>query len=132
LRIAARIDVIAPHPLARLEFDGCRVPADALVGAEGEGFKLAMRTLDIFRASVAAAAVGFARRALHEALRHARAPMFGATLGDLQLPGETGRDGDRDRRRCCSLIAPLGCAFGARGRPGGAMAKWRRPNRRSR
>ncbi len=73
LSIAERIEVIAPHPLARIVFDGCRVPADALIGAEGEGFKLAMRTLDIFRASVAAAALGFARRALDEALRHARA-----------------------------------------------------------
>ncbi len=86
LRIGERIDVIAPHPLARLEFDGCRLAGDALLGAEGEGFKLAMRTLDIFRASVAAAAVGFARRALDESLRHVRERrMFGATLGDLQL-----------------------------------------------
>ena len=86
LTIAERIQVIAPHPLARLEFAGCRVPADALLGAEGEGFKLAMRTLDIFRASVAAAALGFARRALDEALGRARERrMFGATLADLQL-----------------------------------------------
>ncbi len=86
LRIATRIDVMAPHPLARLEFDRCRLPAHALLGGEGEGFKLAMRTLDIFRASVAAAAVGFARRALHEALGYVRArPMQGGTLGDLQL-----------------------------------------------
>ena len=86
LRIAARIEVIAPHPLARLEFDACRVPADALLGAAGEGFKLALRTLDIFRASVAAAALGFARRALDEAVAHARnRRMFGAMLSDLQL-----------------------------------------------
>jgi len=86
LGIAERIDVIAPHPLARLEFNECRLPHDALLGAEGEGFKLAMRTLDIFRASVAAAAVGFARRALDEGVRHARTrKIFGATLGDLQL-----------------------------------------------
>jgi acyl-CoA dehydrogenase len=86
LRIGQRIEVIAPHPLARLEFDSCRLPGDALLGLEGDGFKLAMRTLDIFRASVAAAALGFARRALHESLRHVRErPMFGATLGDLQL-----------------------------------------------
>ncbi len=69
LTVAERIEVIAPHPLARLEFAGCRVPADALLGAEGEGFKLAMRTLDIFRASVAAAALGFARRALRRGAR---------------------------------------------------------------
>jgi len=86
LAVAERIDVIAPHPLARLEFRQCRVPAAALLGAEGDGFKLAMRTLDIFRASVAAAAVGFARRALDEAVAHARGrPMFGGTLADLQL-----------------------------------------------
>jgi acyl-CoA dehydrogenase len=86
LVIAERIDVIAPHPLARLEFRGCRVLADALLGGEGEGFKLAMRTLDIFRASVAGAAVGFARRALDEALARAQSrPMFGGTLADLQL-----------------------------------------------
>jgi acyl-CoA dehydrogenase len=86
LTIAERIEVIAPHPLARLEFAACRVPADALLGVEGEGFKLAMRTLDIFRASVAAAALGFARRALHEALGRAHErKMFGARLADLPL-----------------------------------------------
>jgi acyl-CoA dehydrogenase len=86
LRVAERIEVIAPHPLARLELAGCRLPGDALLGAEGGGFKLAMRTLDIFRASVAAAAVGFARRALAEALGRARERrLFGARLADLQL-----------------------------------------------
>ena len=86
LRIAERIDVIAPHPLARLEFEACRVPAGALLGAEGDGFKLAMRTLDVFRASVAAAAIGFARRALDEAVDHARErTMFGGRQADLQL-----------------------------------------------
>ncbi len=90
LDVAERIHVIAPHPLARLEFTGCRLPADALLGAEGDGFKLAMRTLDIFRASVAAAALGFARRALDESLARAQARrMFGATLGDLQLTQAT-------------------------------------------
>ncbi|MDH6267377.1 acyl-CoA dehydrogenase [Rhizobium sp. SG_E_25_P2] len=84
--ITERIDVIAPHPLATIRFDGCRIPASRRLGAPGEGFKIAMRTLDIFRASVAAAAIGFARRALDEALAHARTrKMFGATLGDLQL-----------------------------------------------
>ncbi|MBU1317035.1 MAG: acyl-CoA dehydrogenase family protein [Alphaproteobacteria bacterium] len=84
--IAERIDVIAPHPLATIRFDACRIPADRLLGHPGEGFKIAMRTLDIFRASVAAAALGFARRAMDEALAHARRrPMFGATLSDLQL-----------------------------------------------
>jgi len=84
--IAERIDFIAPHPLATLRFDACRVPASRRLGAPGGGFKLAMQTLDIFRASVAAAALGFARRALDESLAHARErKMFGATLGDLQL-----------------------------------------------
>jgi acyl-CoA dehydrogenase len=86
LTVGPRIEVIAPHPLARLDFAGCRVAADALLGTEGEGFKLAMRTLDIFRASVAAAALGFARRALDEALGRSRERrMFGAALADLQL-----------------------------------------------
>ena len=90
LAVAERIEVIAPHPLARLAFDGCRVPADALIGAEGGGFKLAMRTLDVFRASVAAAAVGFARRALDESLGYVgERRMFGATLGDQQLTQAT-------------------------------------------
>lgn len=84
--IAERIDVIAPHPLATIRFDSCRIPASRRLGAPGEGFKIAMRTLDIFRASVAAAALGFARRALDEALAHAKnRKMFGATLSDLQL-----------------------------------------------
>jgi acyl-CoA dehydrogenase len=86
LHIAERLQVIAPHPLARLHLEGCRVPKDHLLGAEGEGFKLAMRTLDIFRASVAAAALGYARRALDEALAHARRrTMFGQPLADFQL-----------------------------------------------
>jgi acyl-CoA dehydrogenase len=84
--IVERIDVIAPHPLATIRFTDMRIPAARRLGAPGEGFKIAMRTLDIFRASVAAAALGFARRALDEAVRHARGrPMFGATLADLQL-----------------------------------------------
>ena len=84
--IKERIDVIAPHPLATLRFENCRIPASRRLGAPGGGFKVAMQTLDIFRASVAAAALGFARRALDESLAHARARrMFGATLADLQL-----------------------------------------------
>jgi len=86
LEIAERIDVIAPHPLARLRFNGCRIPADCLVGEEGQGFKVAMATLDVFRTSVAAAALGFARRALDEALARAKSrPMFGKLLADFQL-----------------------------------------------
>jgi len=84
--VAERIAVIAPHPLARLRFDGCRIPLSQRIGAGGEGFKLAMRTLDVFRTSVAAAALGFARRALDEALLRATTrKMFNQTLADFQL-----------------------------------------------
>ncbi len=84
--IAERIDVIAPHPLARLRFTNCRVPQANRIGAAGEGFKIAMRTLDVFRTSVAAAALGFARRALEEGLARATTrKMFGQTLADFQL-----------------------------------------------
>ena len=84
--IAERIDVIAPHPLARLRFTNCRVPASKRLGEAGQGFKVAMATLDIFRTSVAAAALGFARRALEEALARATSrKMFGKTLADFQL-----------------------------------------------
>ena len=80
------IAVMAPHPLATLQFRGCRIPASAQLGALHGGFKLAMQTLDIFRASVAAAALGMARRALHEARAYAqKRPMFGQRLADLQL-----------------------------------------------
>ena len=84
--IAERIDVIAPHPLARLRFTDCRVPASKRLGEAGKGFKVAMATLDIFRTSVAAAALGFARRALDEAMARATSrKMFGKTLADFQL-----------------------------------------------
>jgi acyl-CoA dehydrogenase len=84
--IAERIEVIAPHPLARLRFTNCRIPATHRIGAAGEGFKVAMRTLDVFRTSVAAAALGFARRALDEALQRAcQRRMFGQSLADFQL-----------------------------------------------
>ncbi|MEM5277520.1 acyl-CoA dehydrogenase family protein [Cupriavidus taiwanensis] len=86
LTIAERIDVMAPHPLATLRFDQCRVPVANRLGEAGQGFKVAMMTLDIFRASVAAAALGFGRAALDDALARARArPMFGGVLADLQL-----------------------------------------------
>jgi acyl-CoA dehydrogenase len=84
--IAERIDTIAPHPLARLRFTNCRVPVANRIGAGGHGFKVAMATLDVFRTSVAAAALGFARRAFDEALAHAASrKMFGKTLADFQL-----------------------------------------------
>ncbi len=86
LKVAERIEVIAPHPLARLTFDGVRVPLANRLGKPGEGFKVAMATLDIFRATVAAAALGFARRALHESVERAGSrKLFGAPLSELQM-----------------------------------------------
>lgn len=87
--VTERIDVIAPHPLGRLQFDGCRVPAEQLVGELGTGFKVALSTLDIFRTTVGAAALGFARRALDDATERALTrKMFGATLSDLPIAQE--------------------------------------------
>lgn len=81
-----RIHVMAPHPLSMVRLTQCRVPAQARLGAPEGGFKLAMQTLDIFRASVAGAALGMARRALHEAVEYARQrPMFAQRLADFQL-----------------------------------------------
>ena len=86
LEIAQRIQVIAPHPLATLRFNRCRVPRGQLLGATGQGFRIAMQTLDVFRTSVAAAALGFARRALHEGVQRAASrPMFGKRLADMQI-----------------------------------------------
>ena len=86
LSIAARIDTIAPHPLATLRFENCRVPDANLIGTPGQGFRIAMSVLDVFRSTVGAAALGLARRALDEALRHARSrTLFGAPLSDLQM-----------------------------------------------
>ena len=86
LKIAERLRVSAPHPLARLEFDACRVTADALVGASGDGFRVAMATLDVFRTTVGAAALGLARRALDEALGWVgEREVFGRPLADHQL-----------------------------------------------
>jgi acyl-CoA dehydrogenase len=86
LHIAERIALMAPHPMARLVFAGCRLPASARIGAAGQGFKIAMATLDVFRTSVAAAALGFARRALAAAVQHAlQRTLFGQQLADFQL-----------------------------------------------
>jgi acyl-CoA dehydrogenase len=85
-KLGERVEVIAPHPLARLVFENCRVSSTQLLGEAGRGFKVAMATLDVFRTSVAAAALGFARRALAEALSRATSrKMFGQTLADFQL-----------------------------------------------
>ena len=84
--IAERLQVIAPHPLATLRFTDCRVPASAMLGAPGQGFAIAMSVLDVFRSTVAAAALGFARRALDEALQRVTArEVQGRPLADLQM-----------------------------------------------
>lgn len=90
LSIAGRIDITAPHPMGTLNFHECRIPTKHRLGMEGEGFKIAMRTLDIFRTSVAAAALGFAQRALDESLAQVRARrMFGRRLADFQMTQAT-------------------------------------------
>ncbi len=86
LSIPERFDLIAPHPLGTVAFDDCRVPQDSLIGEPGEGFKIAMATLDVFRSTVGAAALGFARQALDEAVgRAADRKLFGKPLADLQM-----------------------------------------------
>jgi acyl-CoA dehydrogenase len=86
LTVAERLETIAPHPLARLRFENLRLPGSALIGRPGEGFKVAMSVLDVFRSTVAAAALGFARRALDESLARATGrELFGAPLADLQM-----------------------------------------------
>ena len=85
-RVVERIAMISPHPIGEIEFRGCRVPTEDMVGAEGDGFLLAMRTLDTFRASVGAAACGMARRALDESVRYAsNRKQFGRLLVEHQL-----------------------------------------------
>ena len=84
--VTQRLPIIAPHPLGTLGFRACRVDADALIGQPGDGFKIAMATLDVFRATVGAAALGFARRALAEAVMRARSRVvFGQPLAQLQM-----------------------------------------------
>lgn len=86
LNISERFDVCAPHPIGTLTFEDCRIPVSARIGLPGQGFKIALQTLDVFRASVGAAALGFAEAALALSLeRAANRKMFGGTLGDLQL-----------------------------------------------
>ena len=80
VRVEERIDVVAPHPLARLKYDNVRLPADAIVGEPGEGFRIGMETLNLFRVTVGAAALGFARRALDEALAFARGRRLGSAM----------------------------------------------------
>ena len=87
--VEERIEVIAPHPLARLKYDNVRLPADAIIGEPGEGFRIGMETLNLFRVTVGAAALGFARRALDEALSWAKARRLGnGTLADNAVTQE--------------------------------------------
>jgi acyl-CoA dehydrogenase len=84
--IAERIETIAPHPLATLRFERCRIPADAIIGRPGGGLRIAFSVLDVFRSTVGAAALGLARRALDEALHHARTRrLFGAPLAAMPV-----------------------------------------------
>jgi acyl-CoA dehydrogenase len=84
--VTERTEMLAPHPIGELEFEGCRVPAEDMIGAQGDGLRLALQTLDTFRASVGAAACGMARRALDEAIRHAKdRQQFGRSLSGHQL-----------------------------------------------
>jgi acyl-CoA dehydrogenase len=86
LKVVERLQTIAPHPLARLQFSECRVPASSMLGRSGQGFKIAMAVLDVFRTTVAAAALGFARRALDEALARVTSRRIqGAPLFELQM-----------------------------------------------
>jgi acyl-CoA dehydrogenase len=86
LVIAERVELIAPHPMARIVFQDCRIPSTQRIGDPGQGFKVAMSTLDVFRTSVAAAALGFSRHAFEEALRRATSrKLFGQVLSDFQL-----------------------------------------------
>ena len=135
LRIAERLDTMAPHPLARLAFDGCRIPASQCLAEAGAGFKLAMRTLDVFRTSVAAAALGFARRALAEGLARATTrPMFGQhAVRAAADAGQAGRHGAGGRRRRAAhlprRVAPRPGPHRRRARP--RWPSWRPPRARS-
>src|SRR6266567_3912716 len=105
LSVARRIEIIAPHPLATLRFEGCRVPLSHRLGAPGDGFKVAMATLDIFRSTVGAAALGLARRALDEATgRAAQRKLFGGVLGDLQLTQSALADSDAEVDAAALLV----------------------------
>lgn len=86
LSVPEQIDITAPHPIGTLRFENCRIPARNLLGNPGEGFRIAMATLDVFRSTVGAAALGFSRRALFDAIAHVRARrLFGGRLADLQM-----------------------------------------------
>ncbi len=135
LSIAERIDVTAPHPLARLRFEGCRVPLAQRIGQGGDGFRIAMATLDVFRSTVGAAALGMARRALDEATeRAASRSMFGGTLGDLQLTQASLADSATEIDAAALLIYRAAWARTGAPRASPARRRWprcSRPKRRS-
>ena len=130
LEIAGRIEVIAPHPLATLRFTGCRVPLANRLGGPGEGFKVAMATLDIFRSTVAAAALGLARRAFDEMIeRAATRNLFGAPLADCSSRRPRWRTApSTSMPRPCWFIARPGQRIAVR-RASRARRRWRRPLR---
>jgi len=109
LSVVERIEVVAPHPLARIRFEDARVPAAAMIGKPGEGFRIAMATLDVFRTTVGAAALGFARRALDEAIGRARERrLFEGKLSDLQMVQAS----IAEMARRCRGAARLPCRLG--------------------
>ena len=134
--VAERIEVIAPHPLARLKYDNVRIPADAIIGEPGEGFRIGMETLNLFRVTVGAAALGFARRALDEALSFATDRRLGSgTLADNAVTQAKLADmALRSMPRRCSSTAPPGSRTSA-GPTTAAPRRWpssTRPKPRSR
>jgi acyl-CoA dehydrogenase len=123
-----RIETISPHPLGTLRFEHCRVPAGRRIGDEGDGFKIAMATLDVFRSTVGAAALGFARRALAESIEHAKSRrLFGATLGALQMTqaalAEMATDVDASALLVYRAAWTKDCGEGRTARES-SMAKW--------
>lgn len=127
-KVTRQIDTVSPHPLGALSFDSCRIPAGNRVGAEGEGFKIAMATLDVFRSTVGAAANGFAARAMDAAVQHVTGRrLFGQRLADMQLTQAkiasmaTGLDASR---LLVSRAAYAKDAGAARITREAAMAKW--------
>lgn len=121
VRLIERYRLIAPHPCGEIAFEDARVPIDHLVGAEGGGFKLAMATLDRFRATVGAAAIGMAERALDEAVSRARARrQFGKAIGQFQQVGAMLADSFAELEAARLLVYRAATAHGA-GDPRAAM-----------
>ena len=116
--VVERTPLMSPHPIGEIQFSGCRVPAEDMVGAEGDGFRLAMQTLDIFRPSVGAAACGMARRALDEAVRYAASrKQFGRMLAEHQLVQEKLADMITELDAARLLVLPRGLPERQRRRP---------------